>query len=207
MCARPTSRPSEASLSARTAVVAAGGEGGLTLWKLDPRAAPSGALEGSRGRKHHRRRIRREWAAAARCHSPPGCACGTSASTARTTTHEAGRSARHSPSFRRQPSWRPPAEDSVWLGSPGGAIRRLPRRTSALAFDRRVRCSPPGDADGSVSLWDVARGRMLGEPLRDRATDRFARFRARGGAILAVASVRRYRRTVGPDAENGSGAT
>lgn len=65
----------------------------------------------------------------------------------------------------------------LWHGLPGAAIRAGPGgRPTALAFDSSGTLLASGHADGSVGLWDDRRGVSLNPPLR-----------AHGGKIVSVA--------------------
>ena len=168
---------------------AAGGEGGLTLWKLDlsgrPQAVP---LDGSRGRT-------------------TAVAFGGSGRPRLAATFTSGLRLWDLRRPLQEPRLMKPAAAQalafapdgalvaaagrglVWLGRPLLPLRRL--RTgapSALAFDRNGALLALGDVDGSVSLWDVARARMLGEPLRGQGDRIVSLAFDPGSPILAVAS-------------------
>jgi WD40 repeat protein len=168
---------------------AAGGEGGLTLWELDlsgrPQAVP---LDGSRGRVTA--------VAFGGSGRPLLAATSTSGLRLWDLRHPLQEPRLVKPAAAQALALAPDGtlvaaagRGLVWLGRPLLPLRRL--RTgapTALAFDRKGALLALGDADGSVSLWDVARAQMLGEPLRGQGDRIVSLAFDPDGPILAVAS-------------------
>ena len=77
----------------------------------------------------------------------------------------------------------------LWQGRPGAPTGPgPPGRTTALAFDRDAPLLASGRADGSVVLWDVRRGASLGPPLRAQGGEIVSIAFEPGSSILAVGS-------------------
>ena len=156
--------------------LAAGGEGGLTLWKLDSRGrAHAVPLDGSRQRKINAVAFA-QGSPAPRRHDDDGSArLGPRASTTRRAARRArGQGARRC--SRRQPlgDRRPRIRLARFAGRGGRATGPGPSSARSIAEELLA----AGDAHGQVVLWDVARGRMIGQPLRARPVGSTPRFRA-----------------------------
>jgi WD40 repeat protein len=83
------------------------------------------------------------------------------------------------------------ARGRVWFGSgraPLRPLRGVGGAPSALAFESGGTLLASGAGDGSVVLWDGARGRVVGPPLRGQGRRIFSVAFDPGGTVLAAAS-------------------
>jgi WD40 repeat protein len=171
--------------------LAAGGDGGAFLWRLDRSGhAHAVPLSGSRANVAA--------VAFGRGGPPRFAVAGKRALRVWDLRHGHGAARRielrRAGAFAVDPdggAWITVGTDLVWLGPPGLTSRLLLGSGSvptALAVSPDGKLLASGEAGGHVLLWDVARGRTLGPPLRGQGGKIVSLAFDHDGEILAAAS-------------------
>jgi WD40 repeat protein len=171
--------------------LAAGGEGGVTLWRLDGSGHPSKVALGGSG------------ATVSAVAFGGGALPLLAAANARGLRVWDLRQVRRGPRLIRSSpagalaidpdggAWGVTDGGLVWLGAPAPPTRLLRGsggRPTALAVSHDGTLLASGDAAGSVTLWDVRHRRVLGLPLRGHGGKIVSVAFLRDGAVLAAAS-------------------